>query len=87
MTRRTSGESARFKARRYLLEGRVVIDHASPGLVEAVVRGDGALHQVTYRDSRWACTCPRDEPGACSHVLALRLVTAPHRPSSGGGSR
>jgi uncharacterized Zn finger protein len=86
MTARTSGETARFKARRYLLEGRVVIDHAAPGLVEAVVRGDGALHQVTYRNSAWQCTCPRDDdPARCSHVLALTLVTAPHRPTNGGG--
>lgn len=77
---RRSGEAARHKARRYLLEGRVVVDEAGAGHIRATVRGDGVLHHVSCDDDGWHCTCPRTQPGSCSHVLALMLVSAPYRP-------
>lgn len=70
---------ARNKAGRYLLEGRVVIDHAAPGYISATVRGDGALHQVTHRDQTWTCTSPAPTGARCSHLHAVALVTAPCR--------
>lgn len=79
MSHRTSGESARFKACRYLSEGRVVIDHAAVGEVAATVRGDGALHHVRYTDSTWTCDCPAPDGARCSHLHAVGLVTAPRR--------
>ena len=41
-------ESADSKGRRYLLEGRVVIESAGPGWIAATVRGAGEYHHVTY---------------------------------------
>lgn len=74
------GEPARHKARRYVVEGRVVIDEAGVGHVLATVRGEGALHHVRYRDGAWSCTCPAPAPASCSHLQAVSLVTAPRRP-------
>lgn len=70
-------ESADSKGRRYVMEGRVVITDAGPGYVDASVRGDGALHCVTYRRGGWSCTCP--SRGRCSHLTAVGLCTAPSR--------
>jgi len=70
-----SREDAPAKARRYLVEGRVLIAAAGPGYVTAAVRGDGAIHHVTYRRGGWACDCPAR--GRCCHLLAVGLVTAP----------
>jgi hypothetical protein len=44
-------ETAQDKARRYLVEGRVILDRVGDGVVSARVRGDGAVHRVDYR---WA---------------------------------
>lgn len=74
-----SGEAARHKARRYLLEGRVVVDEAGVGHVTATVRGDGALHQIRFLDGVWTCDCPAPDRARCSHVHAVALVTAPRR--------
>ncbi len=71
-----SRERAAEKARRYLAEGRLLVreldEHA--GVVQADVRGDGAVH-VAGRDERgWYCDCPAR--GRCAHLLALGLVVA-----------
>lgn len=72
-------ENAADKARRYLVEGRVIITAAGPGYVRARVRGDGAVHQV-HDDSRGRiCDCPAR--GLCAHLLAVGLVSAPTGPS------
>lgn len=71
-------ESVEDKARRLLVEGRVVVDAVQPGLVVAVVRGSGELYVVSWRRGGWLCTCP--VRGRCSHLLAVQTVTAPVRP-------
>lgn len=70
-------ESAHIKARRYLGEGRLVVEMAGPGYVSATIRGDGDIHVVGYARGGWDCTCPAR--GRCSHLLALGLVCAPRR--------
>jgi uncharacterized Zn finger protein len=65
-------ENAADKAHRYLVEGRVAVTSVAPGDVDAIVRGDGQFHTVTYRHGMWNCTCPAR--GACSHLLAIRSV-------------
>lgn len=69
-------EGADAKARRYLTEGRVIVQVVSPihGVL-AQVRGDGAVHRVTLTSGGWHCTCPAVH--GCSHLLAVGLVTAP----------
>lgn len=70
-------ESAATKARRYLVEGRVVVEVVGTGHLLATVRGDGALHRVTYGRGGWLCACPARS--RCAHLLAVGLVTAPER--------
>lgn len=79
MTTRDQDEPARHKARRYVVEGRVVVDEAGIGHVRATVRGEGALHVVRYRDDAWSCDCPAPDHARCSHLQAVSLVTAPRR--------
>jgi len=68
-------EAADMKARRYLTEGRVLVTGVSGDTVNAVVRGDAALHRVHYDPRRgWRCTCPA--LGRCSHLQAVGLVVA-----------
>ena len=70
-------ESADVKGRRYLTEGRVVVDVVGTGHLAATVRGDGVLHRVSFGRGGWYCTCPAK--ANCSHLIAVRLVTAPER--------
>ncbi len=68
-------ENAAVKARRYLLEGRVVMVTVTTDSVAAVVRGGAALHRVDYGVRRgWRCSCPA--VGRCCHLLAVGLVVA-----------
>lgn len=70
-----SRENAAAKARRYLTEGRLVLTRVDRSRVAGVCRGDGAVHQVSYAQRVWSCTCPaRSE--RCAHLLAVRLVVA-----------
>lgn len=68
------------KARRYLTEGRVIVDLVTAKAVTASVRGDGAMHRTGWTPATgWWCTCPASQnhpAGDCSHRAALRLVTA-----------
>lgn len=68
-------EAADMKARRYLTEGRVLVTGVSGDTVNAVVRGDAALHRVQC-DRRWGWRCSCPAVGRCSHLLAVGLVTA-----------
>jgi uncharacterized Zn finger protein len=68
-------EGAQAKGRRYLVSGRVTILRAGPGRVSALVRGDGAFYDVTYRDGVWSCPCLARTD--CAHLVAVRLCTAP----------
>ncbi len=69
-------EGAQQKARRYLLEGRVAIEHVGPDGVRARVRGQGHVYTVTYRRGMgWACDCLARMPHCC-HVVAGQLVVS-----------
>ncbi len=66
-----------MKARRYLVEGRVVIrsvdDYA--GTCTADVRGSGAIYTTGRSERGWECSC--DAYGVnCAHILAVKGVTA-----------
>jgi uncharacterized Zn finger protein len=67
-------ENARDRAMRLLTERRVMIVHAGPRSVLAVVRGDsGSLREVRWDPRRgWSCTCPAI--GFCSHGHAVASV-------------
>jgi uncharacterized Zn finger protein len=68
-------ENAATKARRYLTEGRVILDRVGPHEVGATARGDGQVHHMGWTPTRgWHCTCPAK--GRCSHLLAVGLVVA-----------
>ena len=67
-------ENAAAKAQRYLSEGRVVLTQVTPDRVDAMIRGDGAIHTAGYRNGAWNCTCPA-RTANCSHLRALRLTT------------
>lgn len=70
-------ENASHKARRYLVEGRVIVTYASTYRVKAQVRGVGGVWFPSFHeDSGWQCDCPT-RSDRCSHLIALRLVTAP----------
>lgn len=75
-------ETRTAKVARLLCSGAVIVTEAHPGAVTAQVRGDGAMHHVTYRSGQWACTCTYarfhpDRDAACTHAAATRRVTAP----------
>lgn len=70
----SSRENAASKARRYLVEGRVVIEIAGRAGVVALVRGDGTHHRVSYDRGGWYCTCPAR--GRCAHLLAVGLIVS-----------
>lgn len=71
-------ENASTKARRLLVEGRVLIRRVLDGEVRALVRGDsGELREVVFERSQWFCSCP-SRGGSCSHTLAVMSVTLIH---------
>lgn len=72
-------ENAAVKARRLLAEGRVVITAVQGRRVSALVRGDTeGFHVVEHDAGRWSCDC--SALGACSHRLAVQLITCPVGP-------
>ena len=72
-------EGSQQKARRYLLEGRVMIRSVGPQGVRAHARGQGHVYDVGYEPGGgWTCSCPARTPKCC-HVVATQLVVAvPH---------
>jgi uncharacterized Zn finger protein len=68
-------ETARQKADRLLLEGRVSIVHVDANHVRAHVRGEGHIYRAGFTQGQWACNCPARSDG-CSHLHALRRVVA-----------
>jgi uncharacterized Zn finger protein len=68
-------ENVEDKGRRYLVEGRVVVEQAAAGIFAAVVRGAGEYHSVTFGRGGWSCTC--EARGLCSHLVAAQLISAP----------
>jgi uncharacterized Zn finger protein len=68
-------ESAEIKGRRYLLDGRLVVELAQPGYFRATVRGGGQIHCVSFGRGGWHCTCPAR--GMCAHLVAALRIAAP----------
>jgi hypothetical protein len=68
-------ETAREKADRLLLEGRVVLTIVDPHTVRARVRGEGHIYKTEYAHGVWSCNCPARSDG-CSHLHAVRRVVA-----------
>jgi hypothetical protein len=71
-------EHAQAKGRRYLAEGRLLVDRVDGDEIRARCRGGGALYELGYSDGSWFCSCPALT--TCSHLAALQLVTAPEPP-------
>lgn len=64
------------KARRLLIDGRLIVETVQGRLIVASCRGDsGQVYSLGHDPSRneWRCTCAAR--GVCSHLKALRLVT------------
>lgn len=68
-------ETARAKADRILLEGRLVILECSRYGVVARCRGEGVIHTCRFSFGEWSCTCPV-RSDQCSHLHAVRRVVA-----------
>lgn len=66
-------ESAEVKGRRYLIEGRSIVDHVAGDTIRARCRGGGALYLLGLERGEWYCSCPALT--TCSHLHALMLVT------------
>lgn len=79
-------EGAQQKARRYLLEGRIMIRSVGPQGVRAHVRGQGSVYNVAYEaGGGWRCSCPARTPRCC-HVIAVQLVVVvPQHPEASPG--
>jgi hypothetical protein len=72
-----SRENAGEKAKRILVEGRLVIRELDEhgGTVAADCRGDASVHSLGRDErGRWFCSCKAR--GRCSHLLALGSVIA-----------
>jgi len=71
-----SRESIQDKGRRYLTEGRLMIEKVDPdtGWVIATCRGTDALYHLGFDPTvkQWRCGCPAR--GACAHIYSLRSV-------------
>jgi uncharacterized Zn finger protein len=68
-------ENAEDKGRRYLLDGRLVVELAQPGYFRATVRGGGQIYCVTFGRGGWHCTCPARS--LCCHLVAAHRIAAP----------
>src|SRR5687768_7537420 len=74
----TMRESAEQKGRRYLLEGRLVIERVDERGVRARCRGGGAVYELGFDGSDWFCSCPALT--RCAHLIALQTVTVRYPP-------
>ena len=66
-------ESAERKGRRYLTEGRLIVQRVDASGIRATCRGGGAGYSLGYENGRWNCQCPA--LGRCAHLCALMSVT------------
>ncbi len=66
-------ENAERKGRRYLIEGRLIVQRVDAAGIRATCRGGGALYSLGYENGRWHCDCPA--LGRCAHLCALMSVT------------
>lgn len=72
----TGRESVDAKGRRYLVEGRLVVDVVVGAAVRARCRGTGATYAVAYDSATgWRCDCPARR--WCAHLVATALVVSP----------
>jgi hypothetical protein len=60
------------KAKRLLIEGRVVVFCGENGIA-ARVQGDHDEYIVVRERDRWRCVCP--SRGRCAHIEAVERVT------------
>lgn len=67
-------EDSYSKARRYVVEGRLILTIVGGDRVEGWCRGDD-FYRVSYIGN-WSCTCPA-VTDQCAHIRAAKLVTAP----------
>lgn len=65
-------ENAEMKGRRYLADGRLVLELVDANRIVANIRGNGAIWTTGYERGGWHCSCPA--AGRCSHLVALQLV-------------
>ena len=65
-------ESAEVKGKRYLTEGRLIVEFVDAERIVASCRGNGAVWQLGYQRGGWFCDCP--VRGRCSHLFALQNV-------------
>lgn len=68
-------ETARDKATRYLIEGRLILVTVDPDRVVATCRGEGVLYRLGFAGGRWWCDCPARSENCC-HVLAAKRCVA-----------
>lgn len=66
-------ENAEAKGRRYLTEGRLVVQYLAPGVIRAMCRGGGEVYRLGFERGGWYCECPA--LSRCCHLVALQLVT------------
>jgi hypothetical protein len=66
-------EIAERKGRRYLAEGRLIVEQVDVVGIRATCRGGGAVYSLGYENEHWHCDCPA--VGRCAHLVALMLVT------------
>jgi hypothetical protein len=71
-------EGAEQKGRRYLVEGRLVVERVDEHGIEARCRGGGAVYKLGIDDGCWFCSCPARS--LCCHLIAL----GPTRARRGG---
>lgn len=80
-----SRENATSKGRRYLSEGRLVVERVGPEGVAATCRGNGALYRLGWDRGAWwcdlSCTVRRLRPPA-----GAAPVTAPDLDDGGWGT-
>ena len=69
----TARESVQDKARRYVLEARLLVTRVDGAVVVAECRGSGEIYHLGHAPGRgWFCSCACR--GVCSHLLALQHV-------------
>jgi hypothetical protein len=68
-----SRENAEAKGRRYLAEGRLLVEHVDARTIRASCRGGGTTYALGHDGAAWYCDCPA--LGRSSHLVALQLVT------------
>ncbi len=68
-------ETSEQKGRRYVIEGRLIVERVDDRSVVASCRGSDTAYRLDFDPAgqAWRCTCPAR--GRCAHLVALQLVT------------